>query len=73
LLPQTILRDFRRRHCSIAEIPGEGAPRVTPSRMTHNHMRDARIDLLFTMSDNTRASGQSRPTRELVSHERARL
>src|ERR1700757_4863123 len=31
------------------------------------HMRSARIDLLFTMSDNTRASGESRLTCELIS------
>jgi hypothetical protein len=36
-----------------------------------DHLRGARINLLFTMSDNTRASGKSRPARELVSHERA--
>ena len=35
------------------------------------HLRSARIDLLFTMSDNTHASGKSRPACELVSHERA--
>jgi hypothetical protein len=54
-------------------MSGEGALRVTPSQMTQNHLRSARIDLLFTMSDNTRASGQSPLTCELISHERARL
>jgi hypothetical protein len=54
-------------------ILGEGAPRVTLSQMTQKHMRSARIDLLFTMSDNTRASGRSRLTCELVSHERVAL
>ncbi len=40
---------------------------------TQDHMCGARIDLLFTMSDNTRASGESRLTCELVSHERVLL
>ncbi len=46
---------------------------MMPSQMTQNHKRSARIDLLFTMSDNTRASGESRLTCELVSHERVLL